>query len=145
MQAEDDGDVSVRLSYEPHSGSHKGKGKQVGPFAEEVGEWLGQFFKYSSAQSHMHGHFSYPLASRESKFPLPLKTNIEGAEVDGIAFRLPSNPGGVGRVRLTQGKDQWYVEVIADRKMTFKGFTPHSDVMVLTAVINTLMEERKHD
>jgi hypothetical protein len=139
----DEEEVTVQLEYSSNEASSKGRNKQVGPYAEEFGEWLGQFFKYDTTQGHMHGHFSYPLASRQSKFLLPLKTNIENAEIDGVSLRLPTKPEGVARVRLTQGKETWFVEVIADRRMTFKGFTPHSDVKALASVISTLLEERK--
>lgn len=142
MFAEEE-EVTVQLVFSSKEASSKAKGKQAGPYAEEFGEWLGQFFKYDTTQGHMHGHFSYPLASRQSKFPLPLKTSIEDAEIDGVSLRLPTKPEGVIRVRVTQGKQSWYVEVIADRRITFKGFTPHSDVRALASVINTLLEERK--
>ncbi len=137
-------EITVQLIYSTGAPSKgKRKVKQPGPYAEEFGEWLGQFFKYETTQSHMHGHFSYPLATRASKFPLPLKTNIEDAEIDGVSLRLPSEPEGVSRVRLTQGDKEWYVEAVADRRITFKGFIPHVDVRVLASVINTLLEERK--
>ena len=121
----------------------KNKGSQSGPYAEDIGGWLGQFFKHETAQGHMHGHFSYPLSSRSSKFPLPLKTSIEDAEIDGVSLKLPTRPEGVSRVRLTQGEEEWYVEAVADRRITFKVFGPYSDVRALASVINTLLEERK--
>lgn len=114
------------------------------PFAEEFMDWLGQFFKHETAQGHIHADFRYSLKSRQSKFPLPLKTALEGdAEIDGISLRLPSAPKGVSRIRLTRGKNRWYVEVIADRRITFKGFSPYADVHAFLLVLNTLIEEKK--
>lgn len=135
-------DVTIQLGYMGRERTGKAKGTP-GPSAEEYGEWLGQFFKYDTTQVHMHGHFSYPIASRQSKFPLPLKTSIENAEIDGISLKLPAKPEGVLRVRLTRGEASWYVEAIADRRITFKGFTPHADVKALASVASTLMEESK--
>ena len=107
-------------------------------------EWIGQFFKHETAQGHIHARFEYPLEARQSKFPLPLKTALKGeAEIDGISLKLPSKPEGVSKVRLTQGKTRWYVEVIADRRITFKGFSPYGDVQAILSVIDTLMEEKK--
>jgi hypothetical protein len=143
MFADEEQEVTIQLSYSRREAARKTRGKQVGPYVEEFGEWLGQFFKYETTQGHMHGHFSYPLASRQSKFLLPLKTNIEDAEIDGVSLNLPTKPEGVIRVRLTQGKRNWLVEVIADRRISFKDFTPHADVRALASVINTLLEERK--
>jgi hypothetical protein len=134
--------VTIQLGYLIEDKLTGGKGMQYA-YAEEAGDWLGQFFKYDNTQGHMHAHFSYPLATRQSKFPLPLKTSIQDAEIDGISLRLPDKPEGVLRVRLTSGKEDWYVEVIADRRITFKGFTPHSDISALASVVSTLLEERK--
>lgn len=138
-------EITVQLIYSTEISNRRRKKKvpQSGPCVEEFGDWLGQFFKYGSTEGHMHGHFSYPLAARESKFPLPLKLSIEDAEIDGVSLKLPALPEGVMRVRLTQGDEEWYVEAVADRKMVFKGFTPHSDVKALASVVNTLLEERK--
>ncbi len=130
----------LEQGWNPHR--HKGGGGEVG--AEDFMEWLGRFFKHETCQAHMHVHYVYPLASRQSKFPLPLKTSIEGgAEIDGISLRLPKEPENVSKVRLTQGKAMWFVEVIANRRLTFKRFAVYNDVRVLASVVDSLMEERK--
>lgn len=114
------------------------------PYAEQFMEWLGRFFKNETAQAHIHADFEFPLETRQSKFPLPLKTALEGgAEIDGISLRLPVLPSGVSRIRLTQGKTNWFVEVIADRRVKFKEFTPYADVHAFLSVIRTLIEEKK--
>lgn len=137
-------EITIQLRYSTTlSDRNRKKIQQTGPQLEEFGAWFGQFFKYESTQAHMHGHFSYPLASRASKFPLPLKMNIEQAEIDGVSLQLPREPEGVGHIRLTQGDEEWYVEVVADRRMAFKGFTPHSDVKALASVLNTFLESCK--
>jgi hypothetical protein len=140
-----DQEITLQLVYstEISSRRRKKKVKDSGPPVEELGDWLAQFFKYENTEGHIHGHFSYPLESRVSKFPLPLKTSIEDAEIDGVSLRLPTQPEGVMRVRVTQGDKEWYVEVVADRRITLKGFTPHLDVKALASVVNTLLEERK--
>jgi hypothetical protein len=135
-------EITIQLRYSTTS-SDKKRVQQTGPQLEEFGGWFGQFFKYESTHAHMHGHFSYPLASRASKFPLPLKMNIEDAEIDGVSLQLPSEPEGVGHIRLTQGDKEWYVEVVADRRMAFKGFKPHPDVKALASVLNTFLERHK--
>ena len=141
---DEDREITISLVYSSVvSEKAKRQARHSEPYLEDFGDWLGRFFKYESTQGHMHGHFSYPLASRASKFPLPLKTSIEDAEIDGVSLKLPTTPQGVVRVRLTQGDEEWFVEVVADRKMVFRGFTPHSDVRALASVVNTLLEERK--
>jgi hypothetical protein len=137
-------EVTIQLRYSTASSDgNRKKAQRTAPRLEEFGTWFGQFFKYESTQAHMHGHFSYPLASRTSKFPLPLKMNIEDAEIDGVSLQLPSEREGVGHIRLTQGNEEWYVEVVADRRMAFKDFTPHSDVKALASVLDTFLERSK--
>jgi hypothetical protein len=140
----DEEEVTIQLTYWTiQSGKKKRTVALTEPSIEEFGTWLGQFFKHETTHTHMHGHFSYPLASRASKFPLPLKTSIEDAQIDGFSLMLPSEPEGVGRVRITQGDEEWYVEVVADRRMSFRGFTPHLDVKALASVVNAFLEKRK--
>lgn len=141
---DEEDEVTIQLIYPTApSDIQRKKARQGAPSIEEFGNWFRQFFKYDTTHVHMHAHFSYPLASRSSRFPLPLKTNIEDAEIDGVSLTLPSEPEGVGRIRITQGDEEWYVEVIADRRMTFKGFMPHPDVKALASMVNTFLEERK--
>lgn len=135
-------DMILRILFMTGTRKHD-KGERE-PYAEEIMQWLGQFFKYENAQSHSHAHFQYPVASKQSKFPLPLKTNLAGdAEIDGISVSLPSKPDGVSKVRMSQGKKVWYVEVVADRKIVFNEFSLHREIEARTSVLETLMEERK--
>src|SRR6267154_5702134 len=120
-------EVNIHAGYlqeelNPHNHETSDGGDKVG--AEDFMEWLGQFFRHETCNAHMHLHYVYPLASRQSKFPLPLKTSIEGdPEINGISLRLPKEPENVSKVILQQGKSKWFVEAIADRRIRFKGFT----------------------
>ncbi len=126
----------------PHKQKSSDGGNEVG--AEDFMEWLGKFFKHETSHIHLHLHYVYALASRQCKFPLPLKTTIEGdAEINGISLRLPKEPEGVSKVILQQGKSMWFIEVIANRRVRFKGFTLHNDVRAVASVVESLMEERK--
>jgi hypothetical protein len=133
----------VRLFVEYEPGPKKHEKDEHEPYAEQFMEWLGRFFKHENAQAHIHARFQYPLEAKQSKFPLPLKTALEGdAEIEGISLRLPTRPRGVNRVRLVQGVHLWYVETVGDRRITFKGFTPYEDVQAFTSVIDTFMEDK---
>jgi len=135
-------EISFRIGY--YVGSKEHAEDEHEPYAEQFMEWLGQFFKHETAEAHIHARFKFPLETRKSKFPLPLKTSLEGdAEIDGISLRLPAKPQGVSKVRLTQGKTLWYTEVVADRRITFKGFSPDADVQAFMFVMGTLIEEAK--
>ncbi|MHB1935388.1 MAG: hypothetical protein ACYCOR_02245 [Acidobacteriaceae bacterium] len=135
-------EINLRISFMTGTREHDKDERE--PYAEEFMQWLGQFFKYESAQSHSHAHFEYPVESKQSKFPLPLKTNLAGdAEIDGISLSLPSRPDGVSKVRMSQGKKVWYVDMVADRKIVFNEFNLQREIEVRTSVLDTLMEERK--
>lgn len=135
-------EIRFRIEYLP--GPKKHEEDEHEPYAEGFIEWLGGFFKHENAQAHFHARFEYQLEAKQSKFPLPLKTALEGApEIEGISLRLPAKPNGIFRVRLVQGKTVWYVEVVADRRITFKGFTPYPDIQACESVISTLMEDKK--
>ena len=139
-------EINIHLWYleaegNPHEHAAKDVLREVG--AEHLMEWLGGFFKHDTCQVHIHAHYLFPAASRLSKFPLPLRTSLEGAaEINGISLRLPKEPEGVSRIRLTQGKDYWFVEVIADRRIAFNKFDVQSDVRALVSVIDLFMEKR---
>lgn len=140
-------EINIHLVYfeeegNPHEHTSGDGGDEVG--AEDFMEWLGRFFKHETCQTHIHAHYVYLLASRQCKFPLPLKTSLGGdAEIDGISVRLPREPENVSKVRVTQGKELWFVEMIADRRIAFKKFALYGDVRALASVLDSLMEERK--
>ncbi len=85
----------VRFTIDYESGPKPHESDEREPFAEQFMEWLGQFFKHENAHAHIHAEFEYELETRESKFPLPLKTNLgpEGpeAEINGIRLTLPQD------------------------------------------------------
>lgn len=138
-------EVSFRIDYEAGPKEHEADERE--PYAEEFMEWLGQFFKYENARSHIHAEFAYPLETRESKFPLPLKTAIGPkvieAEIDGISLKLPSKPEGVTSVWVTRGKARWKIQLAGDRRTTFKAFTPYEDMRAFISVLEMVIEERK--
>lgn len=139
---DEDGDVAFNLEYTCGTKKHD-RGEQE-PFAEQIMEWLGRFFKYETAQGHVHARFAYPLESKRSKFPLPLKTPMDGeAEINGIFLRLPTKPKGVTAVRLFRASKEWRIEVVANRRIQFKEYSIYNDVEAFLSVIDTFTEEVK--
>jgi hypothetical protein len=136
--------TSARLNFrvEYFKGTRRHDGDEHEPFAEDFMAWFGQFFKSPTVKSHLHAHFRYSLSDRSSKFPLPQQTNLaDGAELHGISLRLTSNSDGVSTVQLTRRKDDWYVEIIADRIIKFKEFEPLSDVARLALTVSKFLEQ----
>lgn len=117
------------------------------PYAEDVMPWLSQFFKYDSAEGHIHSLFTYPLTKRQSLFPIPMKIGAAGeAEINGISLRLPLKPNGVLglRLMLIQKDDSgtWEVETIAERRVVFKSFDPYEDARTIANTIGDVLTER---
>jgi hypothetical protein len=114
--------------------------------AEDLMPWLGRFFKYDTCQAHVHMHYIFPAASRQSKlFTLPLKTTVEGddVEIDGVSLNFPKQPGGVAKIRLTLGEEAWYVEAVANKKLAFNRFSLLNEVRTLLSVIDSVLEVRR--
>jgi hypothetical protein len=140
---EDKDEIGIRIEYSVETKKHEREHEHE-PYAEEFMGWLGGFFEHESSQAHIHASFHYPLESRQSKFPLPLKTSLEGdAEIDGISLRLPAAPKGASSMRLTQGAKRWYVEIIANRRIAFKEYSVYTDVQAFLSVVSSLLEEKR--
>jgi hypothetical protein len=139
---EDKDEIGIRIEYSVEINKREGMKQKVD--AEDFMEWLGGFFKYESCQAHIHADFSYPLASRQSKFPLPLKTAFEGdAEIDGISVRLQAAPKGVASIKLLMGKAKWRAEVVVNKRIAFKDYSLYTDVQACLAVLSSLLEEKR--
>lgn len=141
----DENDINFRIEY-ALGVMPRAKG-ELGPHAEHFMEWFGQFFKYNTAQSHMHAYFEHTLKTRQSRYPLPIKTSLPGDtepfEIFGITLRIPSKPSGVTSLRLTKGKTHWFTEVIANRRIAFRGFALNDDASALAAVVETFLEGKQ--
>jgi hypothetical protein len=136
----------VELSFTYHEGTKEHEKDEVPPYAEQFMEWVGQFFKYENTNAHIHARFEFSTEKKQCKFPLPLKTNIRGDTedtIDGISLRFGSETEGVSTVRITTSKASFYIELIADRRITFKGYSPDIDVSAFAIALDSLFEEKK--
>jgi hypothetical protein len=102
---DDTGELNFRIEYEVVNAHASASNTPAEPTAETLIEWLGQFFKYDTAQAHLHAQFRFAVDKRRSAYPLPVRTNFgdadEAYEIFGITVRMPSRPKGVTSVRLT--------------------------------------------
>jgi hypothetical protein len=129
-----------RLEQDDYTGVYV----ENGPNAEDFMQWFGQFFSVGSVKFHIHARFKYPLRKRVSKFPLTLSTKRlpAGAELSGVALRLTAAPNGVSSVRITKGQKHWYADVVSDRRITFKNFSPYVDAEASLTVLGMFIAER---
>ena len=136
----EDDSVELTIKYQPTL--YEQPAERDGPYADDVMGWLGQFFKYKSAQAHIHSVFTFPLATRQSRFPLPMRIDVAGeAELDGISLRLPPKPNGVIALRLMLSQT-WDIETIAERRVIFKSFDQYIDAHAIADTVNTILIER---
>jgi hypothetical protein len=138
-------EVDFRIDYVEGTKDHEKDERE--PYAEQFMEWLGQFFKHENAHVHIHADFMFPTEQKESKFLLPLKTSLgpkgNEAEINGICLLFPSHPEGVLDAWVLRWKRNWRVQSAANRRVTFKGFTPYEDVRAFISVFDTILEEKK--
>jgi hypothetical protein len=135
-----DDEIEFRVEY--HVGP-KDEDIESASLPVELMQWLGGFFRYDTAQAHVHARFDFPIGERQSRLPLPLKTEVRGdVEIHGLQLRLLSKPQGATHMRLTLGKDAWYAEVIAAKRIKFQAFNPLPDVMSLASVVDAFLEKR---
>jgi hypothetical protein len=131
------------VAGEPNSaGSDISTSDRDGPPAEDLMRWLGQFFATDTVTSHAHARYRYPAESREATFDLALTTESPyGAKLYGVALQLPTKPDGVVSVRFTRGKSDWYAELIGEREITFRDFSPINEGNVLQAFLSSFLRE----
>jgi len=142
----DKDEVNFTIDFESGPKEHEKDERE--PYAEQFMEWLGQFFVHESAHAHIHADFVYPIEARQSKFiALPLKTTIgpkgDEAEINGISLTLPSKPEGVLSVWVMRWKPRWRIQLAANRRVTFKGFTPYEDMRAIASIVEMVTEETK--
>jgi hypothetical protein len=138
---------AVLFSVEYHIGELDFSGAPIGdegaPYAEDFMVWLGQFFSADRVKSHVHARFEYPLGERESTFSFTLSSPLPGqAEVNGISLKLPANPQGASSVRMTRGETRWYTEVVSEREISFKDFSPNADAALSLITLGIFLGDR---
>jgi hypothetical protein len=133
-------DVMLRIDY--HYGPMEEAVDEHEPYAEELMQWLAQFFNTDSVTAHAHVRLRYSTATHTSKMPLILATEAPTeAELYGVALRLRAKPNGATSVRLTRGQSHWYAEVIGERPVPFAEFTPMDDVIAFREVLAMFVVE----
>jgi hypothetical protein len=112
------------------------------PSAEDFMAWLGQFFRVSVVECHIHTLFDYPLRTRKSMFPFTLTKRLPyGSTLYGVAVRLKTAPNGASSVRITKGLKRWYASVESDRRISFDDFSPYVDADASMAVLGRFLGE----
>jgi hypothetical protein len=90
----------VRVTVEYWEGMVQRTDQHPKPSAESIMKWLGSLIKSPSMRTFAHARFEKPLDRWRSRFNLPFKVTMAGAEVTitGVTLVLPNN-----RFRATNG------------------------------------------
>jgi hypothetical protein len=150
----DDTDFHLHLSWRVRRGKFNmeidhvaGKIKRppedTEPFAEDFVTWVEKFFLLKKLHARVDLDFTYP--TRQSKFPLPLKTAVGPQEIelniDGISFALANNPEGIEKVWLTQG-EKLRAHIMCNRPIDLANLNPKVDMEAVSRVLDTIIEEK---
>lgn len=116
------------------------------PYAEQFMPWFGTFFKNDTAHADLHSGFAYPVETRKSRFPLPLKLPIlEDVEIEISGFSSTLTPPieGIGRSEIKLRKSRLIVDLIGATRTDFASFDLKAEVDRLSAVALKLTDGRE--
>lgn len=117
------------------------------PWAEQFMGWMSQFVSPGRYPAAAQADFSYLTSERESRFPLPMTVAIGPnggeAEIDGIAFSVPTQPEGIWHIWLSRVADKLEVHLGAEREVDFAAFDPKKEILAFSGVLESVLEEKK--
>jgi hypothetical protein len=136
-------EITMEVQYVP--GPINRKPQEQEPFADNLMQWVGQFFKHGDANARIHSDFEFESKRTTlSWFPLPLRTKVAdlGGEaiLDGISVALPSQPDLVSRFFLSHVKDSVFVGIESERRVKFAEFSMGKELHVERAFSDKLIE-----
>lgn len=113
--------------------------------ADNIFDWMGQYFDGVSVNVHIHAELEYPAAKWQSRIMLlPMKVPVDEktAIIDGFSISFPSAPQGVNQAWIAWDKRKLKLQLFAHRTLYFKGFTPHDDVNAMSTIVKQVVGEK---
>jgi hypothetical protein len=133
----------VRVTVEYWDGSFSVPDDTGEPFAESIMQWIGSFVREPVVRSSVDTRFEKPLASWRSRFNLPFRVTMAGAEVviDGISLNLPRNPFRATDAFLTTTDTLLWASVRLLRPIEFSSFKIHDELVAFNEAVKIFAEE----
>lgn len=136
-------EISIEIAYV--GTPVKATAGETEPYADNVMQWVGQFFKHEDANARVHSDFEFSAKTVIlSWFPLPWRARIPKLEgeaiLDGIAVALPSQPDGVARFFLSHIRDSVFVGIESERRIRFADFSLEKELQAERAFADKLIE-----
>jgi hypothetical protein len=131
----------LRVEFFDHA--IKRKSTHPPPSSESVFEFLGSFIREPTARATILARFEKPDSSWRSRFNLPFKVTMAGAEVviDGVSLVLPKNRFNAASGWLTKINDAVIVSVALTRSIEFSSFNLADEVATLNESIKMFVEQ----
>jgi hypothetical protein len=133
----------VRLTVEYWDGSFSQPEDTSEPFAESIMKWIGSFVSEPTVRVIVDARFEKPRTGWRSRFNLPLKVTMGGAEVviDGIGLVLPKNPFKATDAFLTTTDTKLLAFVQLLRSVEFADFKIGDEIIAFNEAVKIFAEE----
>ena len=112
------------------------------PFSESITKWIGSFVGEPSVRAAVSARFRKPSNTWRSRFNLPFKVTMAGAEVviDGVSLTLPKNTHRLLHAFLNTMGEEWLISAHAVRPIEFAEFDIADEVISLDKSLNMFLE-----
>lgn len=133
----------VHITVEYWDGSFSVPEETSEPFAESIMQWIGSFVRESAVRTSVDTRFEKPLASWRSRFNLPFKVTMAGAEVviDGVSLSLPRNPFRATDAFLATTNAELWATVRLLRSIEFASFNIRDEIIAFNEAVKIFAEE----
>jgi hypothetical protein len=132
----------VRLTIEYWDKGVKPSPDEKEPFAESIMRWVGAFLKEPKERAMIVARFAKPTDLWRSRFNLPFKVTMAGAEVaiDGVSLELPRNAHRAMAALLMKSEDELSMSVHFIRLIEFGTFNIADEVASFNEAIKLFAE-----
>ncbi len=138
--------AEFHASVEYFRGTGKLRPGKRQPFAENIMQWLGQFFRNDKATARVNATFVYSSRHWTASLPLPMRlpTGLpREAEIVGMIANIPTKPEGTHEAFVNLHNRNILVALDANRLVKFRGFNLYADVAALSSVARLFVWETK--
>lgn len=134
---------TVRMTIEYWNGGMKRTDRHPEPSAESIMRWIGSFVRDPGTRAFVVANFEKPADSWQSRFNLPFKVTMAGAEVviDGVSLVLPRNQFRAMNAFVTKLDKALGVSMTFMQPLEFSKFKVGDDLVQFNDAIKMIVEQ----
>jgi hypothetical protein len=135
----------LRATLEYVTGTEVPDTPETRPFAEELMEWIGQFFGGGQVTADVEGSFLFSPKRFEPVLPMPMRLSLarkQEVQVTAMSVLVSGRPQNVYSAFVALDEDGVAVDVFGERVVRFKGFDLRSDLLPLSSVARLFVRAR---